>query len=178
VFGFLAPEWIDLVYGDGYEQAVMPLRLLAVMTVLFGIISFVGILMIAQDRPREFIRPAAIVVVQNVVTNLILIPPLEADGAAISAVISGVLLAGWMMWKIQRRLGGVSTVRIWASAVLATAALSGTAASLGGLTIPALAAAVAVYTALFLALERLAFPADFGLYRRALRLPHPVADAP
>jgi O-antigen/teichoic acid export membrane protein len=178
VFGLLAPEWIDLVYGAGYEEAVTPLRLLAVMTVLFGIISFVGIVMIARDRPREFIRPAAVVLAQNVATNLILIPTLGATGAALSSVISGVLLGGWTMWKTQRALEGVSTVRIWASPVLAGGALTGVIVLLGGLTVATMAAATAAYAAVFLVLERVTFPADFGLYQRALGRPTQVADTP
>lgn len=176
IFGFLASDWINLVYGDGYEGAVEPLRWLAVMTVLFGIISFVGILMIARDSPREFILPAAIVLLQNLVANLILIPPLGATGAAVSAVISGVLLAGWTMWRSQRQLGGVSTPRIWTSPVLATAACAAVTLLLGGLTVPALVAGVATYAVVFGALERLTFPADFGLYLRALRLPTPAHE--
>ena len=176
VFGILAADWIDLVYGPGYEGAVTPLRWLAVMTVLFGVISFVGIVMIAGDSPREFIRPAAIVLAQNVVTNLILIPPLGATGAAISSVSSGLVLAGWILWKTQRKLPEASTRRIWTSPILATLALCGVIVALGDLTVVSLVSGALVYCTAFLTLERMSFPADFGLYLRAVRIRHPVPE--
>ena len=52
VFGVLAEPIIDLLYGDEYDGAVVPLQLLAVMTVLYGINTFVSrCSMIARDRP-------------------------------------------------------------------------------------------------------------------------------
>ena len=90
-----------MLYGGGYADAVTPLRLLAGMTVLFGINTFLAILMIARDEPGEFARAAAVVIVQNVAFNFILIPPLGAEGAALNAIVSGTLLAGWTLHRAR-----------------------------------------------------------------------------
>lgn len=165
-----AEPLIGLIYGDAYANAVLPLRLLGIMTVLFGVNSMGAILMIARDRPGDFARPAAIVIVQNLILNFILIPPLGAVGAAINAVASGVLLAGFTLHIASRRFGRISAVRVLAAPALGSAALA-LVAFAGGLSLnPAWVAAASIaYLVVFLGVERIAFPGDFAFYASALR---------
>ena len=165
VFGVLAEPIIELLYGDEFEGAILPLRLLAVMTALYGFNTYISVLMIARDQPGAFTRPAAIVLAQNVVFNFILIPPYGATGAAINAVISGILLAVLCTRAATRLTGTISMVRALLSSTLAAAAMAGVLL-LGGATlfIPLLIAAGLVYVAVFLAVERAAYRDDFQLY--------------
>lgn len=164
-FAVYAEPLIELLYGRGYGDAVMPLRLLAGMTVLFGINTFLAILMISRDEPGEFARAAAVVIVQNVIFNFILIPPLGADGAALNAVISGVLLAGWTLRRARQLFGAIGLTRVVAAPLLASGALIGFALATGtALTVVDVAAAGAVYLVALLVLERVIFPGDFRFY--------------
>jgi O-antigen/teichoic acid export membrane protein len=166
-FAIYAEPLIELLYGSEYGDAVAPLRWLAAMTVLFGINTFIAILMISRDQPGEFARPAAIVLVQNVVFNFILIPPLGAEGAAINAVISGVLLAGWTLHRARQLFGSISIFRVLIAPGLGSAALVGVALLTDeALTVPGAAAALAAYLGTVLLVERVAFPADFAFYAR------------
>ena len=164
-FAVYAAPLIDLLYGDAYADAVVPLRLLSAMTVLFGINTFLAILMISRDRPTEFAKAAAVVIVQNVIFNFILIPPLGAEGAALNAVISGVLLAGWTLHRARVLFGSISIIRIVLAPTLASAALAGTAIATGEtLNVVGVAAAVAAFLVTLLVVERLVFPGDFRFY--------------
>ena len=164
-FAVYAEPLIDLLYGSVYADAVTPLRLLAGMTVLFGINTFLAILMISRDQPGEFTRAAAVVIVQNVTFNFILIPPLGAEGAALNAIISGALLAGWTLRRARRLFGAIALTHVIAAPALASAALIALALATGtALTVVSVGAAVAVYLLTLLVLERVIFPDDFGFY--------------
>jgi O-antigen/teichoic acid export membrane protein len=164
-----AEPLIELIYGSDYDNAVVPLRILGVMTVLFGINSLAATMMIAQNRPRDFALPAGIAIVQNLVLNLILIPPLGATGAAISATVSGFLLAGFTVYMVGRRFGRISVLRVAVAPVLAAAAMAAVAVA-GGLELepPWVAATVLAYCGTVVAIERAFFPGDFGLFRNAV----------
>jgi O-antigen/teichoic acid export membrane protein len=170
VFAILAEPLIDLIYGDGFDGAVLPLQLLAAMTVLYGINAYISMLMISRDRPGAFTRPAAIVVGQNVIFNFILIPPFGAAGAAANAVISGILLAVLTLRNATSIAGPISTVRAFAPPVAAGLAFAAVLV-LGGseLSLPTLAFAGAIYVGAFLLVERVFFKEDFQLYGELIR---------
>lgn len=166
-FAVYAEPLIELLYGRGFSGAVMPLRLLAGMTVLFGINTFLAVLMISRDEPGEFARASAVVIVQNVTFNFILIPPLGAEGAALNAIISGVLLAGWTLHRARRLFGAISIARVISAPALASAALIALALASGtALTVVDMIAVAAVYLLVLLVVERVIFPGDFRFYAR------------
>ncbi len=164
-----APELIDLLYGPEFGDAVVPLRILGAMTVLFGLNSYVSIVLVARNRVWEFTRPAAIVLVQNLAFNLVLIPKYGAAGAAANAVISGVLLAAMTLKKTGTSFGGVSILGALATPVAATLGMACVAFAVGGFLWPAAGAlALVSYLVVFVAFDRIVFPEDFSFYVRAL----------
>lgn len=169
VYGLFAEPLIELFYGSGYEDAIAPLRLLAAMTVLYGINAFAATLLIARDKPGAFVRPGVAIVVQNVVFNLILIPPFGAEGAAFNAVLSSLLLAGITFWRARSLVGGVSLARVLIAPAVAGLALAAVAVAGQGVPLVAGAVGLAAYAATFLLVERLAFDEDFDLYRSLVR---------
>lgn len=171
-YAVFASQIIDLLYGSEYAGAVGPLRLLGAMTVLFGINTFVSVVLIARDRPGEFTRPAVIVLVQNIVFNLILIPRYGASGAAFNAVLSGVLLALLTVGGVGRRLGTVSFVRATATPIAAGSSMAvvGLLLVAAGIEwVVAAALSALVFAAVFFAIERAFYRDDFALYVGALR---------
>jgi O-antigen/teichoic acid export membrane protein len=158
-----ASDLILLLYGPGYEGAITPLRYLGAMAVLFGINGVVSVVLIAGGRPRDFLRPAVIVVIQNLIFNLATIPKYGAEAAAANAVISGALLA---VLAIRRTIAPMDTID-WLSVFAAPlSGLVGFVAVGVGLSaiipwVPALLAAGLAYAAVYLVVERLAYPGDF-----------------
>lgn len=73
-FVLLAEPIIGLMYGSEYDDAVLPLRLLGVMAILYGANSFASTLLISRDRPDGFTRVIVVVVIANIGLNLALIP--------------------------------------------------------------------------------------------------------
>ena len=68
---------------------MLPLQLLGLTSVLYGIQSFAATTFIARDAPGTFARVVGVVVVLNLVGNLFAIPRYGADGAAATALASG-----------------------------------------------------------------------------------------
>jgi O-antigen/teichoic acid export membrane protein len=167
----LAGPLINTLYGPSYADAAAPLRWLGGMTVLYGINSFVAVLVVQRKHPGDFARPVAFVIAQNLIFNLILIPRYGATGAAFNAVFSGLLLAIWTSRRAVRRIGHVNFFRVFAAPLLASAAMAGAihlaGASLGVLPI---AAGAVAYGTTFILVERFVFPRDFEFYLSALQV--------
>ena len=167
----LAGPLIDTLYGPAYADAVAPLRWLGGMTVLYGVNSFVAVLVVQRKHPGDFARPVAFVIVQNLIFNLILIPRYGATAAAFNAVFSGALLAIWTSRRAVRRIGHVNFIRVFAAPLSASVAMGGAILLVGvSLSVLPILAGAFAYAATFLAIERFVFPHDFEFYRSALQI--------
>lgn len=169
-FVLLAPQLIALLYGGGYEDAVLPLRMLGVMTLLYGINSLTATVLISRDRPLEFARVLAFVVVENVALNVILIPRYGADAAAFNAALSALILAVSSLVMIARRFGTVNPLRAFAAPAVGGAAMSAVILVLSLPLVPAVVVGGLAYLGGSIVFERIAFPGDFEQIRGALSL--------
>ncbi len=120
---FAAPI-IDLLYGPKFEAAVVPLQILAAIVLLYGINSFASTVMIARDRPGTYARMVAPLLLVNVGCNAVLIPAHGADGAAITATLTSVLLAVLALWLAHRAVGRADMVGAFAGPVIASGAMA------------------------------------------------------
>jgi len=86
----VAPNIVRLVFGSAFDGAVPALRILSVqLLTMVGYIN--GALLFATDRQALFARVRVALTVLNAVLCLVLIPPLGYLGAAIAAVVPGVI---------------------------------------------------------------------------------------
>jgi O-antigen/teichoic acid export membrane protein len=168
VFVVLAEPLIELLYGEAYEPAVEPLRWLGVTTVFYGLNMLASTLLVARDRPLDFARICAVVVVLNISLNLILIPPLGATGAALAAAISSVALALMGAYRIAGLTGRLRVRRSFAGPVAAGAAMAATMLGAPLPPVPEAALGSAVYLLVLYLVEHRLFPDDFALARSLL----------
>lgn len=173
-FAALAEPIVETVYGDGYEGAVVPLRLLGTVVALYGVNQFTSVLLISRYRPSDMRRNLIVVLVQNVVCNVVLIPPLGAEGAAISGAASAVLLGALSLHAGWRLTGRLSLVRAFGGPVLAAAAMAAVLLAVQPSLWTGVPLGAAVYLAALAGWERLANPADVRIVLAALRRRDPV----
>lgn len=164
-FVLFAPSVVDLLYGPEYSEAVVPLRLLGVMTILYGLNSFASTVLISRDRPKDFTLIVALVAVENVVLNVILIPKYGADATAFNAALSGVILAALSVGMLSRRLGRVNLVRAFGGPAVGAVAMAGAVLVTGLPFVPAAAVGLVAYVTALLVFERRAFPGDLAALR-------------
>lgn len=168
VFTLFAPSIVHLLYGDRFDGAIVPMRILGCTVAAYGLQSFAGVVLIARDAPRALLRNVAIVCAQNIVCNAIFIPRYGADGAAAVTLSSSLLLATLATWQASRRTGGLWPVRAFAGPLLAASAMALVALLVPLPAIPSGGLALLVYAAVFAAFEYGVFRDDIGSYLRAL----------
>lgn len=169
VFVLLAQPLIELIYGSQYEDAVASLQLLGAMTVFFGINEFAAVALIARDRPFTFTRVLAVATVINIAMNVILIPPLGATGAALAALVSGILLAVLGLIFLRVELGPIRLVRSFAGPLVAGALMAGAIVGTGRHLVLGVLAGGIVYAAALILFERTVFRDDFDVFANLIR---------
>lgn len=144
----LAPKVIPLLFGQGFVQAGMVLRMLAVVIVFRFLSNALGTALTAQDRQRRRAYSVFAGAAANLLFNILLIPRWGYWGAIVSCISSEVLIFVFLAASI--RLAGVRTP--WAAltyrAALATAVMSALLYPLRGANLAVSAiTAFAVYAA-------------------------------
>jgi O-antigen/teichoic acid export membrane protein len=171
----LAEGVIELLYGEGFGEAPGALALLAPTIVLYAVSYVGGYLLVAQDRQRAALLLWGTVAAENLVANLVLIPRLSLDGAAIATTTSEGILALAVALLASRTVGGLPWTRVLAGPFLAGAAAAAAMLAARGSTVAAIAAGGAAYVAVLVAFERLAFPRDAAVLADFLRRRAPLA---
>jgi O-antigen/teichoic acid export membrane protein len=119
-----------LLYGSAFEDSVLPLRLLGMLTLIYGLNVFASMSLIARDRPGGYARMIVPVIALNIALNLVLIPRYGADGAAFDALLSSSLLAVLATWQARVVLGSTDLTGAFAGPLLASAVMAGTVLAL------------------------------------------------
>ncbi|CAG1003965.1 Stage V sporulation protein B [Methanosarcinales archaeon] len=86
--GFFGEEIITLIYKEDFKYSVLPMLILIIGTVVFGIIKSIGGSVTAAGRPDLGMKVTGISAFINIVLNASLIPAYGIVGAAIATMIS------------------------------------------------------------------------------------------
>ena len=180
----LAVPIVALLYGPQYHQASGALVLLAPTITLAPVSALTGQLLYAQDSRKIVPAVYFAVFAENVLFNLVLIPRYSLDGAAVGTSISELLVATTLLLFARRLRGPLEVRRLLTGTVLGSAAATVTMLLLAPRLALAIPAGIGIYLAVFLPVERLAFPQDFDVIRsftHALRhkgVRSPVGQSP
>ena len=86
--GFFAEGIVTMIFGQGFVYAVLPLQILIVGTVIFGVVKAIGGSATGIGRPDIGLKVVGISATTNVVLNVLLIPYFGIAGAAIATTTS------------------------------------------------------------------------------------------
>jgi stage V sporulation protein B len=87
--GFFAEDIISGIYGQGFLQSALPLQILLIGTVIFGVAcTSIGGSLAGINRPDLSLKAAVISAAANVILNVTLIPKFGINGAAIATCTS------------------------------------------------------------------------------------------
>lgn len=86
--GAYAPTLVDLVGGQRYADAALPLQILMVGVAISYQNAPFGHALIARDRQQDLFRLSVLVLVLNLALNVALIPKFGVGGAAAAVVLS------------------------------------------------------------------------------------------
>jgi O-antigen/teichoic acid export membrane protein len=160
---------IDLLYGAEFKEAAGALALLAPSMVLYPI-AYIGLLLlVSQDRVRVATFVLAAVAAQNILGNLVLIPWLSLDGAALGTTFSQALLAATILIVSLRSTERLAWTRMLSGPVVASVVEAVVMLVLRDEFAVAIVAGAAVYVASLTLFERSVFPEDARIFWRLLR---------
>lgn len=83
-----APLIIGLIYGSGYENAIVPLQILIWAIVVIIIRTNYKLVLVVADKQKQYLQLIFIASLVNIGLNLLLIPRISLIGAAIATLIS------------------------------------------------------------------------------------------
>ena len=168
VFVLFAQPLVDILYGDQFRDAVLPLQLLGLTSALYGIQNFAATTFVARDSPGVFARVVGVVVVLNVALNLYAIPKYGADGAAATALASGVVLAILSLTLARGHVGHVRYLRVFLGPAAGAVAMILTVELLGDSLLVSLPLACLLYALALAAVEVSVWREDVRLYLEVL----------
>ena len=169
-YACLAQPIIHLVYGTNFDAAILPLRLMGLVVVAFGVNSFTSTTLAAHDRPSLMHKALAVVAIQNIAMNVVLIPPYGATGAAISAAVSGLLLGTLSIRQATVALSHVRLLRAAAGPAAGAVAMACAILAFDGPLFVEFAVGGVTYAVVGLIVERAVFPDELSAVFASLRI--------
>jgi O-antigen/teichoic acid export membrane protein len=167
-FILFADPIVDTLYGRAFAGSVLPLQLLGMGSLLYGLNAFAAATLIARDRPGAYTKAIAPVILLNVGLNLILIPRHGAAGAAFTALVSSTALAALGLWQARRVVGPADLIGAFSGPVLAGMAMAGAVLALPAPWLAEMALAALVYLGVLGGFEWLTRREDARVYLTVL----------
>ncbi|HVF76131.1 MAG TPA: flippase [Acidimicrobiales bacterium] len=165
----MAEPVVRLVFGTDFDDTPRALLLLTPAIAVFPVGYLSGYLLIARNRERRLVVVYAALAVENIASNLVLIPLLSLHGAAIATSITQVLLAGILLRMARRAAGGVDLAVAFVTPVAAAAAAGAVMWATRSSLAVAVGAGGMTYVAAFYLVDRQWFPDDTASLRGLLK---------
>jgi O-antigen/teichoic acid export membrane protein len=155
----LAEPAIELLYGNGFDDASRALVLLSPVIALYSLNHLSLLLLVSQGRQLRVATVYAFATTASIVGNAALIPLLSLDGAAITLSLSELALA--LVFLLTARIEtGARTWRRVAGPIVAAAAAAGAILVFRDEPLVALAAGGLIYLGVLACFESVVFPDD------------------
>jgi O-antigen/teichoic acid export membrane protein len=110
--GVLAPRILALMYGAEYLPAVTALRILLAASILMFANTLLNTILISANMETYMLRVAAAGLVVMAASNLILVRPLGAIGAACSVVLSEASILAMLLTALKKQLFDLQPHRV------------------------------------------------------------------
>jgi O-antigen/teichoic acid export membrane protein len=165
----LAEPICRLLFGDDLAGAATPLRYLAGVAAMYGVVGLCSSLIMSRRDPRAMLPIVAASAVVNLGLNLALVPSLEGKGAAIAMLASETVFLVPTVVLASRTVGAVDWRAVAAAPIAGAAAMSAVMLALQDTLVIALVAGGAAFVAAYALVERLVRPADLAFAVSVLR---------
>lgn len=94
---------IPLLFKNAFLPAVGTLRILSVLVLVFSVAYFLGhIILTATGMEKMILRATVLGAVVNAVSNVLLIPRFQHNGAAVASVLSEIVVTVVLLWHSKQ----------------------------------------------------------------------------
>ena len=126
-FIFFAREGILLLSGDAYEGSVVPMQIIMPTVLLIGITNLLGIqILVPTGREKTVLYSVIAGAVVDVIINALLIPRMQAAGAAAGTTVAETVVLIAQVYALRREMPDIARethpLRILTGMALGTAA--------------------------------------------------------
>ncbi len=115
----LAPQIIELIYGQNYQESVIVLRILSFNMCFFFSRSVLGWLLTAIEQVKILMKINMVALGLNVFLNLLLVPFWGYPAAAIGTLISILFAYAALCWFLTRQLKEIVIIKTFIKPILA-----------------------------------------------------------
>ena len=105
IFMVFGSELLEGVFGEGFRAGGLALAILAVGQLVNAAMGSVGVLLNMTGHERDSMKGISIAASVNVALNLVLVPPLGIEGAAVATAVSLLVLNCVLYYLVKIRLG-------------------------------------------------------------------------
>jgi len=168
VFLLYAGPILRLLYGHDFGAAATAMEWLGGAAALYGVSFISSSLAVAQGAARQVAWATGLIMIENVVLNVIVIPHFSLNGAAAVTTITEITQALVLGALALRFTGAIPAMRIVAAPLIGSAAMVAVGLA-APRTVPLVAAALAAYVLAAIATERALYPADLARLVGGLR---------
>ena len=109
----IADNFVPWFFGSGYRNVVTLLRILSFLILAIGISNVTGIqYLIPTGRQNIFTKTVLMGAIVNSVMNIILIPVIQANGAAMASVIAETIIAVIQLVLVRKEIKGLKILKL------------------------------------------------------------------
>ena len=108
----MSEQIVHVVFGQEFDEAVVPLQLLSPAIVAYSIAFVSGGMLVAQNRQRATAIVYGAMTAFNIAASLILIPARSLDGAALAALLTQIVLAFALLGIARAAAGSIGWMRL------------------------------------------------------------------
>lgn len=104
-FMIFAKQGIFFLSGDSYAQSVLPMVIIMPTLVCIGLTSVTGIqILIPMKRENVVLYASVAGAIADLILNAILIPPMQAAGAAVGTLAAEAIVLVWQVFVLREKL--------------------------------------------------------------------------
>ena len=113
LLALLAPWGVTRLFGARYEEAAAILQVLALAVPVQYLASSSDAVLTAGGLTAKKVNVQGVAVLFNVGANLLVIPRYGAPGAALTTVLTEILMLGCLLWLVRRYVFGSDALTGW-----------------------------------------------------------------
>lgn len=162
----LAEPLMVLLGGEAFAVSALPFIVMAPMLPLRFLKNAFGMTLSSLNRQEDRTRGTLFAAIFNIAANLYAIPRYGAVGAAVTTLITDILLLLWLQWRVRPLVSGYRIGGVVLRASLPAAAMGGVLLLLPGLHVLAAVGLGAVVFGLLALVTRAWHPRDLSRLRR------------
>ena len=99
----MAPDLVELLLGKDFHESIITLRITAVLVIVFSVAYYLGhIVLMSTGNERKILFATLIGAASNFLLNIILIPLIRHNGAAVASVIAEILVTTLLIYNAKK----------------------------------------------------------------------------